>query len=288
MEFIKKHKKFVIITSLILAVILTLIILIFTVFSLKDISLNFKTETNVLSEEVQENIIGALRDEGVSTVLFVSKDRIISDLEKKFPYLKIVNIETVFPSSFIVHCVEREEFYAIQSNEKVYYLDEDLKILKIEDGDFVNTASNAVLLDIADLNLNIIGAEEGQFLNFESQSEDNSAKLATYSQKVLTNLLTCFEQNNRDVAIVKSSYQSFTLNLKYQQVDDNRVWYVCLSIKHNLGLEFEIVESNEKLAEKLEIMINLIDGFSINNPDKLTSGKIVIYENSSNQIVYSE
>ncbi len=288
MGFIKRHKKLVIITSLILTVILTLIILIFTVFSLKDISLNFKTETNVLSEEVQEEIVDTLRNEGVSTVLFIYKDRIVNDLEKKFPYLKIVNIETVFPSSFIVHCLEREEFYAIESNEKVYYLDEDLKILKIEDGNFLNTPSNAVLLDIADLNLNITDAEEGQFLNFGSQAEDNSAKLATYSQEVLTNLLTCFEQSNRDIAIVKSSYESFTLNLKYQEVDDNRTWYVCLSLKYSLGLEFEIIEANEKLAEKLEVMINLIDGFSVDNPDKLTSGKISIYENSSNQIVYSE
>lgn len=286
MNFIKRHKKIVIITSVAFTIFLTAIILIFTLFSLKNITLDFKTETNILSSEIQQEIIYNIEEQGIATVLFADKNTIINRLEKEYPYLKIINIETVIPSNYIIHCAEREELYAIESVDKVYYLDEDMKILKIEEGTYTKTDSNAVLLNIADLNLNISDAEAGQFLTIGDLSEDASSILANNCQKTLTNILTAFEKNNRDIAIIRASYQSFALNMKYQEVEDSRTWYVCLTIFNNLGFETEIVESNDRLAEKLEVMINRINYLSANSPEDLLGGRLTIYENSSGQIVY--
>jgi hypothetical protein len=286
-DFLKKYKKFVIIFSIIFVILLTIIILIFTLFSLKNVSLDLKTETNILNEEMQQEIIDTVNNEYIPTVLFVDKQGLISKLEKQFPYLKIVNIETKIPSEFVIHCVEREEFYAIQSEGKTYYLDEELKILKIEEWYFEGTSSNAVLLNIANLNLNIGNAEEGQFLKFNNENlTDASSILANQAQETLLSLLNAFEENNRNIAVVRANFNSFEINFKFQQVEDGRIWYLCLSIIHNTGFETEIVEANEDLSQKIEIMLNRINEISTTSPEDLLTKKLTVYKNSSGNLVY--
>ena len=51
---------------------------------------------------------------GKGTSIFaVNKKNITNELEKNNPRLKIINIETVFPNKFNLHCNEREELVAI-------------------------------------------------------------------------------------------------------------------------------------------------------------------------------
>ncbi|MDD4111157.1 MAG: FtsQ-type POTRA domain-containing protein [Clostridia bacterium] len=287
MGFIKRHKKLVIILSIIFVVLLTSIILTFTLFSLKGVTLEFKTETSILTEEEQQEIIDEVSSEEISTLLFFNKQKLISKLEKDFPYLKIVNIETVYPSNLVIHSAEREEFYAIESNDNVYYLDEELKILKIEEGSFNKTQYNAILLNIADLNLNIIEAEAGQFITFgEQEAGEMGEILANDVQNVLLNLLTAFEVNNRNIAIIRANYQSFEVNLKYQEAGDSRIWFVCLSIIDNLGFETEIIEINKLLDEKIGVMFDIVNELATNEPERLLNEKLIIFENSNNEIAY--
>lgn len=287
MGFIRRHKKFVIILSIIFIVLLTLIILTFTLFSLKSVSLELKTETNILNEEVQQDVIDEINSEGISTLLFFNKNKLISKLEKDFPYINIINIETVYPSSLVIHCAEREEFYAIESNDNVYYLDEELKILKIEEGIFEKTEYNAVLLNISDLNLNISNAEAGQFLSFGEQNADEMSEiLANNIQYILLNLLTTFEESNRNIAIVRANYQSFEINLKYQQADDNRIWFVSLSIIDNIGFETEIIEANDQLAYKMGVMFEVVNNLATDEPERLLNEKLTIFKNADDEISY--
>ena len=287
MGFIKRHKKFVIILSIIFVILLTSVILIFTLFSLKSGSLEFKTEINVLNEETQQEIIDEINSEGISTLLFLNKNKLISKLEKDFPYLNIINIETVYPSGLVIHCAEREEFYAIESNDNVYYLDEELKILKIEEGTFTKTQYNAVLLNISDLNMNISNAEEGQFLTFGEQDADEMGDiLANNIQYILLNLLTTFEENNRNIAVVRANYQTFKINLKYQQADDSRIWFVCLSIIDNMGFETSIIEANDQLDYKMGVMFNVINELATDEPERLLNEKLTIFKNTDGEISY--
>ena len=283
-NFIKKHKKFVIVSSVIFAVLLTLIILVFTLFSLKSVSLNFKTETNYLTAEVQQEIVDEVHSQGIRSVLFVRKNNVISNLEKEFPYLKIINIETTYPSGFIIHCIEREELFAIESGDKVYYLDEEMKILRIEEGSFIKTATNAVLLNIADLNLNIQNAEEGQFINFGNSDNDAVSALANRIQSTLTSVLTAFEENNRNIAFVRANYESFKINLKLQS--DSVEWFVWLTVTDNLGFKTEIVESNAELSEKIGIMLFVVGDLATNEPEKLLTHRLTIFKNISGDLNY--
>ena len=75
-KFLGKHKKAVIICGVLLVVLLTAIILMFTLFKLKKVDVNLKTETNVLTAEVVEEIKSeTLKQKG--SVLFFGKDKLI-------------------------------------------------------------------------------------------------------------------------------------------------------------------------------------------------------------------
>lgn len=297
MKFIKKHKKSIIISSIVLTILLVLIILIFTLFSLKNVELEFKTETSELSSsEVQQAIIDKTM-EYKGSVLFINKNRIVTELEKEFPYIKVVNIETKAPDTFVIHCAEREKFYGIESNGKVFYLDEDLKILEVVDGDFVYD-NQAVLLTLEELSfnndgklevsgeleLNLGNAEAGQFLNLGNNGKTLADVLSNNMQNTLTNLLTAFEENNRDIAVVKGTYSKFEVFFKAETAGENTEWHTCLRIIDNTDFETQIINSESRLSEKLEAMINTVGIMATNNPEELLDNKIVVFENITNNI----
>lgn len=137
-------KKGWIITGVILIVLIAVIaILSFTLFSLKSVSVDFRTSMEGLSISSEE-IIEAGQFNNTS-VFFQKKSKNKENIEKTYPYIKVINIETVFPSSFVVHVAVRQEVYAIEQNEKVFYLDETLKVLKEVD-DFLLSQDKPILL----------------------------------------------------------------------------------------------------------------------------------------------
>ena len=140
----KKKRNIIILCSVLVALIGLLVTLCLTTFSLKSISVDFRTSTmNVTA--TQEEIIGAGKF-SKKCVLFYNKDKAKENIEEAYPYLKVINIETKFPSSFVIHVAERQEVYAVTDGEKTAFLDEGLKVLRVESGEFVSTQSNAILL----------------------------------------------------------------------------------------------------------------------------------------------
>ena len=155
----------------------------FTVFLLKDVKVELKTGTEHLTQEVVSEIENEALKTGGS-VLFLGKEKLISRLEKQFPYLKIVNIETQIPNKLVIHAAEREELFAVNSGEKSYFLDEEFKILRVENSIYSKQENGAVLLSCgsvfinsedkayaAGVDLKLDGAEAGQTLNIGNSSE---------------------------------------------------------------------------------------------------------------------
>lgn len=126
-----------------IVLIAVIAILSFTLFSLKSVSVDFRTSMEGLSISSEE-IIEAGQFNNTS-VFFQKKSKNKENIEKTYPYIKVINIETVFPASFVVHVAVRQEVYAIEQNEKVFYLDETLKVLKEVD-DFSLSQDKPILL----------------------------------------------------------------------------------------------------------------------------------------------
>ena len=141
----KKTKKIIISLTTILFFVGILIVLSFTVFSLKKVELNFKTSHSQISVTEEEIVDGGDFGYGQS-VFFHNKKQYIEKIESIDPYIQVINIETVFPSTFVVHIAQRQEVYSIKIDDKYFIVDQNLKILKIE-SDFVSSQSNSMLLE---------------------------------------------------------------------------------------------------------------------------------------------
>lgn len=293
MEFVKKHKKALIISSVILTIIVVIIILMFTLFSLKSVELSFKTETLNITAEQTEQIEQKTLSYGGS-VLFINKDKIVSELEKEFPYLKIVNIETQIPDKFVIHCAEREELFSIESNGKYYVLDEELKILSISnspDESLVSFEFEGIDYNeqtgqyfATKLNLNLSSAETGQFLTLGSSQ---SSYFADKMQTISTSVLTAFEQNNRDISYVKSQFEQFEIFYRPEQVSEtNYIWRTCLRLVDRSGFEYQIVDADINLSEKISVLYSALTA-AANEPSLLEGTYLMVYQNANGDFAYS-
>jgi hypothetical protein len=142
-----KGKRLVIMLSM-LAFVVVLVVINSTLFTLQSISINWMTTQNKLQGvkdyQISENVsLG-------QNIFLLKKDNITNTLEKKYPFLRVVSIETKFPNKIAIHCAERESLYAVKladdsqgqlGNVKYAIIDELGKILDIGDERYFEGAS---------------------------------------------------------------------------------------------------------------------------------------------------
>ena len=162
---IKKYKNLLIILAVVVGIVLTAVIFCFTLFTVKDIKLDYRTELNhpyAQTEVIEKSGIGK-----GSCVFFLKKDKFKENIEKNFPYLEVINIETVIPSHIIIHLAEREEFYAVIHEGNTLICDDEFKILRVESGtDYDSTSLNSILIN-GGLDITNKKIEAGEFLEFK-------------------------------------------------------------------------------------------------------------------------
>ena len=85
----------------IFAFLVVIVVLTSTVFALKEVSVEFLSTTDKLSGQQDIVIESANFSYGEST-LFLNRQKYIDRIEKNNPYIKIVNIQSVFPNKLVV------------------------------------------------------------------------------------------------------------------------------------------------------------------------------------------
>ena len=231
-----KKLKWIISLSVILTFVILIITLSFTVFSLKTVELDFRTSlSNVTFSE--EEIIEEGKFNRGQPVFFHNKKQYKKRIEKLSPYLKVINIETVFPSKFVVHLAERKEVYAIDSGDNFFYIcDEELRVLKIEEN-YINTNSNAILL------------------KFESELEEKFSEGDFIKVKRKPKIYEKLYQNNvklsEQISLIKeiSLTKVFDKNIKKELTVTNLSFYS--------GQTFRLVGEEYKLKEKVKLMLDV-------------------------------
>lgn len=237
-------KKGMIIFLIISFVVIAFVVLCFTIFGFNVATVNFKNQTTLYAtESSRQEIINSAKFVKNSSVLFMDKQTYINNIEREHPYIKVINIEIVFPNNITVHCVEREELFAIEFNDYEYYIcDEDLKvlrILKLED-DYVNTQSNAIIIN-GYRNLSD-GFAVGEFLKANEEMD-----------KVLKSFSTAFKLNNRTAAEQKGLIKEISL-LREPSV----IYYdytVSLIITDFTDFEAKIVDAKDYLELKVNLYL---------------------------------
>lgn len=282
MKFLRKHKKLIIVLSVIVALLITLIVLMFTLFSLKSVEIEFETGNKIITNEMQSQIISEIDLGG--TVFFKNKDEMTSKIEKKYPYVKVINIETILPNKFIIHIAERQEIYAITSLNRTCYLDNELKVLRINEGNFISVSTNAIKLDLFGLDFDLSAFSEGQFFDISELTINSSNKtinLGEQTQEVLNNLLNCFQINNRTLVDLKALAKSIT----FSTYIDYRNGETALQAKIVDFNDFEIciLCPNENLEDKVSNMLYAYEKIMLESAEKLNTHKMTVYTNKKGE-----
>ena len=231
------NKKLVISLSVVLGIVLTMIILLFTVFTVKSVEIDFRTSTE--KEWSESEIVEGSKIPFGKCLLFMSTKKFEENLETTYPYLEVINIEKVFPSKIVIHVAEREELFVVQNGESQIYLDKDFKVLKIADGNFESTKENPILLK----GLNFDGqASPGEFLKTEQDG------LKRFYASMVENRKT-LEQTEGFVKEITLEKEDNPLTSKTE---------VHMTMQTFAGREIKILNINSNLNHKLTRALQII------------------------------
>lgn len=258
-----KYKKLLIILSSVFGAVLLLFILSFTLFRVHNVKLNFKNETTIYaSEERQEAVINSGQISRSAPIFAINKKAIVENLERENSYLKVVNIETVFPNTLIIHCAEREELFSVKIGENLYYyVDEDLKILRL-DISHNSSQTDAILLN----NVEVVNpsAKVGEHLKI--QSDEN----------LILQIADAFAYNNKTIADVRAMFSE--INLSYEKDYYTAVSVPVLTFTTFDNFEIKLGYATNHLIEKINLMLALIP----QSVDKYGEYRLVIEINPEN------
>ncbi len=122
-----KNKRLIILLS-IFAFLTLVVILCSTLFTLRSVSFSWKS-AKVYLQKYSDATIAESVDLGDS-IFLLNKSKMTAKLESKYPYLRVIKIETKFPNKVVVHVVERDSVYAVKLTDKYALIDEDNKVLQ--------------------------------------------------------------------------------------------------------------------------------------------------------------
>ncbi len=234
-------KKLIITFSVIGGIILLLIILLFTLFGVKNVVLDLRTyNSRFSSEEVQQSVIKSGEFAYNMPIFFQDKKSYISKLEKNNPYLKVINIESKFPNTLSIKCMDREEVFAIKmSDERYFILDEDLKVLEVLTS-FDSTQTNAILLG-GEISVDNVDASAGDFLTLNA------------GQALIEAFVPAMKLNNRDVSEQKALFES--INIRYRNNPITARSEAYLELYDFNGLKMCIFEAEDMLVNKINCLL---------------------------------
>jgi len=238
-----KYIKLVIILSSILVAVALCFILSFTLFRVSVVEINFKNGTTLYaSQEDKQAIINSGKFSYSTPVFAVNKAEIIHRLEKEHYYLKVINIETVFPNKLIVHCAEREELFTIKLGDNLYYIcDQHLKVLRL-DTSYKSEQGNAALLeggDILDKSIKV-----GETLSL------------TNCESLIKELSNAFAFNNKTISDIRGMFKTISITYEKNYYTKNTEPVLTFTTFDNFKIKITL--PNNLLIEKINLMLALV------------------------------
>lgn len=225
------RKRRYIIVGVISVVLIALIVVCSTVFTVKDVRINFLEVTSNLTEDtVYTQIVNSNSVKFGSSVFVYDKDEGVKQIEKNVPYLKVVNLEIEFPNILTINCVERREcvYFAITNSISMFAIcDKDGKVLRTSN----NEVSNLTKLDMINPISNVT---VGTFINEDIVNKS-------------LNLFEQFEYISTLGATANIFFQSIAVEERYS-ISEGVYDIKCIT-RDNVTVNF--VKANDGLVNKL-------------------------------------
>ena len=275
-----KKKRLIILLS-IFAVLVLVVVLSSTVFTLKTVVVNFYNADDKLVDDITKNhyfnsdekinqIIDNAKFNYGKNIFLVNQKENKEKIEKTSPYIKVISISIEFPNRMVVKAVERQEYYAVLNSTNNYFIcDADFKVLRISE------TKPAELIEV-------VAENSGTLFDFVSTSADLSTGDFIGFNEATNNLLTlademyaCHFEREKMLTLC----ETITLenkpcsNIEKGNVDN-------LIIKTHAGVKIKIenikADFSNKVLKVLEVYNSLVNG---NNPENTTRGVIKVFDN---------
>ncbi len=237
------------ISSLVIVLGLVLI-LCFTLFSLKSVEIDWRTSHSHITA-THEEILKASGIKKGGSVFFQSKKKYIKKIEAIDPYIDVINIETTFPSSFVIHIAERQEVYALAFEGGAYICDEDFRVLRVAEN-FESESQNPISLSLP-------------------QPAPSEIEIGEYLDVDLPPLYQALFENNRTLGEQCELIRSVALSKQTNSMTGKEEKVLTLSLFS--GQTVKLVNADRGLVAKVKLMLDVFSqmwgyiGKSITTPD---------------------
>lgn len=261
-----KNKK--LIGILIILVFLTvLVVLNSTLFTLQTISINWLT-TKYNLEDVKDYTMVEDINKGES-IFLIKKDEIASSLEKKYPYLRVVSIETKFPNKLVIHSAERESMFALKLEDNKYAVVDELgKVLQLSNSSiFAGSDLGAKPIKVT---LNSVAINEKDYI--PGQIIDN---------ETIVNIISQTSKSLRESNYIPTTSKGIFLSLDITNKGDN----IELYFKTRSGISIVLKDAMTNMTDKFLIALERYNYF---HQEGVVTGQVEVWENEKDHKIWAK
>ena len=259
----KKNKRLAIFLT-IFVVLALLIVLSSAIFSLDSVSIKFYNDLYQLEGE-EKNIISSANFRYGENVFLANKSEYIETLEKQNPYLRVLNIETIFPNKYVINAVERQETYCFKAENNYVITDERLKVLT-KQKEFTNSTSNAI--EVTSSGLEGINKQVGEIL-----SNDD-----TYLQ-----IMNCMREWQKTPTYADVKAKIKTIQIDFVDGVNTQNGNIMLTMWNNV--ELLIRNAKNKMSDKFNVAFSAFDSAKLADAKRIVvgekDGEILAYAQTS-------
>ena len=262
-----KNKRLIIILS-VFSFLVLIAVLCSTVFTVKSVSLRWLTTTNLLNQKDSEIIEDVQLGE---SVFLVDKEAIITKLENKYPYLKVVSVEVQFPNKLVVHTAERQSLYSLKiKDNKHVIMDAECKVLAFA------TDSKLDSMSQKPIPLTLDGYVYNE-INFE---ESKVAELG-WIKNIINNFSIALYQCGYEEVDSKNIISSIEIDVSGHN-EEIQIGMAYKDIYGKGGVNIEIQEISQNLSAKF---IYAMEAYAELSAEEKSEGLIRVYSNSLGKVV---
>jgi len=267
-----KAKKLTILISIFLIVTL-IIVLASTIFTLKTVSFNFLNKKYVLEANELQDYVKNVNIPYGDSIFLLDKDQLATDLEKNNAYLKVVKIETTFPSNIVIHASEREELFAIKVEDNKYaVVDKGLKILRYCTDEYLNQDQlRPIVVEI--------GYADVDFADYNYQLCDFVE--ISHVSEILKSISTAFEKSGYNITSLKGFANKITLNESANFKKSNTSteydleFVKTVEIDTKYGIKLSINNAYQYFDKKIALALG---AYEMEHDKHNTDGEILVFE----------
>ncbi|MBR6778823.1 MAG: FtsQ-type POTRA domain-containing protein [Clostridia bacterium] len=245
-------KKALIISSSILLFLIVLAGILFgAVFRVRKQNIVIVGEDVEFVQEIKDEILASAGIKNGKSIFMLDKETAINNIEKTYPYVKVIQIKTVSVTEIQIIVRKRFDTYYVENNSKYYILDEDLKVLAINEIQPNLTKYNSSGIIINN------NTKVGDFVG------NNYAKQAAYDLFV-----ALYEKANMDREAMSENVLSVSFATGYTLSES----YVRMILETKQGVTIDIYKPEQDLGRKIHICYTAISA-----PEVETGGTIKIF-----------